>query len=57
MRVQFNKRIHYTGRRIHGGAAKSIYKKVTNINKLADDFSRIYTAPKKGQQKKFVLKL
>lgn len=68
MRFQFNNRLHPHGRRIHGGAMLKSTKHVSNVDKLAKDFSRIYmtaprsasygvTAPKTKAQKKFVLKL
>jgi hypothetical protein len=57
MRIQFNNRLHPHGHRIHGGAMHKSTKHVSNIEKLAKDFSRIYMTPKVKPQKKFVLKL
>lgn len=57
MRIQFHKRVHLQHSRLSGGALKSMAKHVSNVNKLAQDFSRIYMTPKVKAQKKFVLKL
>lgn len=57
MRVQFNKRLHPHANRVHGGAMLHTTKHVSNVDKLAKDFSRIYMTPKVKAQKKFVLKL
>lgn len=52
MRLQIKKRVNVMHGRMTGGL---LNKKPTNLNKLSQDFERIYITPKRKHVKKFTL--